>query len=354
VPYGPHRVEARYASAQPTFFTTPSPAHVETGSSVYFGVAPSRSSLRGVVLADAGAGMNGVLVQVVNGEYRTTARTADDGSFVVEGLSPGDYDVSIDAASVPAGYPLDSVAAQRVRVDETEPGRARFVLRPYRSVAGRARLFDRARGQYVPLAGATVELLPLGWTSVTDSQGQYAFRNLPAGDYTIEAKEAGREHAAAVNLPEGPAIVKDVELTVVPAGAAATGMNLSGAAKAALPPAPAQPVDEPVQGVSPTGVNGAGTSVASGMFTIAVAESSNARHARALVEELKDAGHAAYLETALSSRTVPYRVRVGHYSSLTEAERSARSLEKTLRWHVSVATVSAEAVARGSIASYVQ
>jgi hypothetical protein len=52
VPYGSHRVEARYASDQPTFFTTPSPADVDADSSVNFGVAPSRSSLRGVVLTE--------------------------------------------------------------------------------------------------------------------------------------------------------------------------------------------------------------------------------------------------------------------------------------------------------------
>jgi len=355
VSYGRHRVEARYASRQPTFFTTPSPAEVETGSSVHFGVAPSRSSLRGVVLADAGAGINGVLVQVVGGEHRTTARTADDGSFVIEGLAPGDYDVSIDAASVPAGYPLDDVAAQRVRVEETESGRARFVLRPYRSVAGRARVFDWTLGQYVALAGATVELLPVGQTSVTDSQGRYAFRNLPAGRYTIVAKEDGREHSAAVILPEGPAIVKDLELTVVPEAATAGRATSEAAAKAAQPPpVPGVPVDELVQAVTPSKVNGAESSAASATFTIEVAESSNAKHARALVEELKDAGHAAYLETAVSSRNVPYRVRVGHYASATEAERSARILERALRWHVSVTTVSSGSVTRGNTASYIQ
>jgi len=354
VTYGRHRVEARYTSRQPTFFTTPSPADVETGSSVHFGVAPSRSSLRGAVLADAGTAINGVLVEVVNGEHRTTARTADDGSFVIEGLAAGDYDVSIDAASVPAGYPLDGVATQRVRVEETEPGRARFVLRPYRSVAGRARVFDRTRGQYVALAGATVALLPVGQTSVTDSQGRYAFRNLPAGHYTIVAKEDGVENSAAVNLPEGPAIVKDVELTVVPAGAAVRTASSLGAANAAQPPSPAPPVDELVQTVVLAHAHDGGSSAAIGRFTIAVADSTNARHARALVEELKDAGHAAYLDTALSSRTTPYRVRVGHYWSAVEAERSARILERTLGWRVSVTPVSSEPAVRGNAASSFQ
>lgn len=354
VPYGSHRVEARYTSAQPTFFTTPSPADVETGSSVHFGVAPSRSSLRGVVLADAGVGINGVLVQIVGGEQRTTARTADDGSFVVEGLAPGDYDVSVEAASVPPGYPLDSVAAQRVRVEQTEPGRARFVLRPYRSVAGRARVFDRARGQYVALAGTSVELLPLGRTSLTDAQGQYAFRNLPPGHYTIMAKENGRENSAAVDLPAGPAIVKDVELTVVPAATAAATAYAAGPVNASPPPAPAPLPDAVVPAVASGRVTGAGSTAPAGAFTIAVAESSNSRHAHALVAELRDAGHAAYLDTAVSSRNAPYRVRVGHYANLMDAQRSARILERTVGWRVSVTTVSSESVARNNTASDIQ
>ena len=353
VPYGRHRVEARYTSRQPTYFTTPSPAEVDTGSSVHFGVAPSRSSLRGAVLADAGAGINGVLVEAVNGEHRTTARTADDGTFVMEGLAPGDYDVSIDAASVPAGYPLDRVAAQRVRVEETEPGRTRFVLQPYRSVAGRARVFDSTHGQYVALSGATVQLLPSGQTSVTDSQGRYAFRNLPAGRYTIVAKEDGRESSAAVNLAEGPAIVKDVELTVVPVVAAVGSANSLAVAKATHEPLAAPLLDQVVQAVAPANANAA-SSAADGMFTIAVAESSSARHARAMVAELKDAGHAAYLETTASSSTAPYRVRVGHYSSATDAERSARILERALRWHVSVTPISSEPGARSNAAGDMQ
>jgi cell division septation protein DedD len=336
VPYGPHRVEARYTSDQPTFFTTPSPADVETGSSVHFGVAWSRSSLRGVVLADAGAGINGVLVHVVNADRRTTARTADDGRFVVEGLAPGDYDVTIDAASVPAGYPVDNLAAQRVRVEKAEPGRARFVLRPYRSVAGRARVFDRISGQYIALAGATVELLPLGQKSVTDARGQYAFRNLPAGRFTIVAKQAGRENSAAVSLPEGPAIVKDVELIVLPAGEAAAGDSspLAGDIDQLL--ASLQADGPRVHEEGQSSATAAGSAATSGVFTIAVAESSSARHARAMVDELKGAGHAAYLETATSQPNSPYRVRVGHYSTLAEATRSARSLEKALGWRMSV------------------
>src|SRR6185369_9749869 len=115
--------------------------------------------------------------------------------------------------------------------------------------------------------------------------------------------------------PEGPAIVKDVELTVVPSGAAVGTASSLGIANAAQPPSPTPLVDELVHTVVLTNAHDGGSSAASGMFTIAFADSTNARHARALVEELKGAGHAAYLDATLSSRKVPYRVRVGYYSS---------------------------------------
>jgi hypothetical protein len=315
-------------------------------------VAWSRSSLRGVVLADAGTGINGVLVHVAGADRRTTTLTADDGTFVVEGLAPGDYDVTIDAGSVPAGYPVDNLAAQRVRVENMEPGRARFVLRPYRSVAGRARMFDRERGQYVPLAGATVELLPLGRKSVTDAEGQYAFRNLPAGRYTIVARRDGRENTTAVSLPEGPAIVRDVELAMLAVGEVAARGSSLGAGNAEQPPSPAQLLEGLIQTIGLSSGNTAGSAATSGVFTIEVAESSNARHARTMVDELKDAGHDAYLEKAVPGKHGTYRVRVGHYSGLADAKRSARTLERALGWQMSVTAVASEPVARGNAASY--
>jgi hypothetical protein len=280
---------------------------------LHFGVALSRSSLRGVVRTDAGLGVPGVIVHVANAEHRTSIRTADDGTFVAEGLWAGDYDISVELSSVPAGYPLDALAPQRVRVEHTVPGRATFVLQPYRSVSGRARVFNRESGQYVGLSGATVELQPLRRQSVTDANGQYAFRNLPPGEYTIVAKHNGRDHIVAVSVPEGPAIVKDIDVAVLP---------------------PSNVVTVDARRSRDREAQAEGTADA---FTIQVAESTSVRHARAMVNELKEAGHAAYLvESARSDAGAPYQVRVGNYSSLDEATRSARTLEKSLGWRLSV------------------
>jgi hypothetical protein len=336
VSYGRHRVEARYVSQQPTFFTTPSPAEVETDSSVNFGIARSRSSVRGVVRTDAGLGLPGVLIHVANADRRASARTADDGSFIAEGLVAGDYDVAIEAGSVPAGYPLDSLLPQRVRVEPTAPGRATFILRAYRSVAGQARLFNRETGQYVALAGATVELQPLKQKSVTDANGQYAFRDLAAGEYTIVAKHDGREYFARVNVPDGPTFLKNIDLSVLPAGTAVARVRSTPDATAerrALSIRTREPGAAAVSAGSPN----ADESGSNGWFTIRVAASPTVRYAQAMVSELIDAGYPAYLvEPSLSGPKSPYRVCIGKYSTLADANQSARGLETALGWRVSV------------------
>ena len=350
VSFGRHRVEARYASDQPTFFTTPSPADVDSGSSVAFGIALSRSSLRGVVVTDAGGALPGVLVHIASADRRATIRTADDGTFIAEGLPAGDYEVTVDAGSVPVGYPVDALAAQRVRVEQDSPGRASFVLQPYRSVAGRARFFNRETGQYVALAGAAVELRPLRRQAVTDANGDYAFRNLAAGEYTVAAKHEGREYVATVKVPEGPATVKGVDVAVLPAPGAAVTVNASSAGTTESRAVSVAVDQRP--GAETSSAKGEGLPAAGEVFTIQVAESANARHARAMVDELKNAGHAAYFEPAAAAPNGPYRVRVGHYSSLAAAKQSARILEKALGWRMSVTTVESESIVRGNTVSY--
>jgi len=355
VPYGRHQVEARYAH-QATFFTTPSPVEVDTGASVHFGIGLARSSVRGAVRTDAGNGLSGVLVHIASADRQVTVHTADDGAFVAEGLPAGLYDVTIEAGSVPAGYPVDTVVPQRVRVEETAPGRAMFVLRPYRSVSGRARLFNRESGEYVPLAGALVELQPLRRRSMTDANGLYTFRDLPSGEYTIVATHNGQEHIVAVTVPDGPAFMKEMDVAVVPAGARVDGAGPLRARTREERTMSANAGDARSRGAEPRSTTAIGPLIPGRpagqtpatkrnsastpeTFTIQVAASSNARHARAMVNELKDAGHAAYLvEPAPSGPVTPYHVRVGPYPTLAEANRSASTLEKSLGWHVRITT----------------
>ncbi|HEY7009603.1 MAG TPA: carboxypeptidase regulatory-like domain-containing protein [Jatrophihabitantaceae bacterium] len=344
---GRHRVEARYASSELTYFTTPSPVDVASGASVAFGIAPSRSSLRGVVRTDAGAGLSGVVIQISGNGRRTSARTGDDGAFVAEGLRAGDYDVSVEAGSVPAGYPVALLAPQRVHVEQERPGRATFVLRPYRSIAGRARVFNRETGKYEVLSGATVELEPLKRSSITDGNGQFAFRDVPPGSYTIVARLDGREQRSAVEVAEGPTIVRDVDVALMPGPGVAAGTRVARAAM------PADGTAKRTDAVAPRAEPNA--PALPSVFTIEVSSAPTARYAHAMVDELRGAGHAAYLvDRQAPGGNGVYHVRVGTYATRAEADRSARTLQQSLGWRMLVMAVAPAVTSRGNATGYMR
>jgi cell division septation protein DedD len=178
---------------------------------------------------------------------------------------------------------------------------------------------------------------------MTDANGLYTFRDLTPGDYRIVATHHGREYVASVSVPNGPAIVRDVDVAVLP-DPVVPGPSAPRAAAI-----PSRPTTKPNEGVGPSGgeqkvkratSKAAASSLAGPTFTIQVAASPNERYAREMVDELKRAGHKAYLVegTASGVRGV-YRVRVGHYSTRSEANRSALTLEKALGWRLWVTTV---------------
>jgi cell division septation protein DedD len=164
-------------------------------------------------------------------------------------------------------------------------------------------------------------------------------------------KHDGSDHIAAVSVPEGPALVKDIDLAVLPAASA--GLLHGNAGERRRVSAAAGEERPQADEGSSAKADGSGA-IRSEWFTIQVAESINARHARAMVDELKNAGHVAYLERAASSVNAPYRVRVGHFSTVADATRSARTLEKALGWQMSVTAISAESVVQGTTVGYVK
>jgi hypothetical protein len=215
VPHGSHRVELRYATKEAFFFTTPSPREVEAGSTADFGVAAAQYSLRGVVRTDAAKGLFGVIVRVANNDRTRTCQTADDGTFVIDGLTPGSYAVTIELGSVPVGYALDGQLSQEVVIGQAAPARSTFVLRPYRSITGRVRLFDRRTGTYVPLAGQTAELIESHRQCTTDENGNYVFRDLSAGAHSIVVVHEGHPYIVTARVPDNPATLRNVDLAIV-------------------------------------------------------------------------------------------------------------------------------------------
>lgn len=305
VPYGRHKLEVQFPSSESFFFTTPSPAEVETGATVDFGISTLLSGLRGAVRSDFGIGLADVVLRISSADRHLKVQTLDDGTFVVRGLPHGTYDVSVDPGSVPPGYVLDDGMSRRLLVPEAAQATATFVLRASRHVTGSVRAFDRNAGAYVPVSGATVALQRSGQRILTDANGRYMFRDVAPGEHIVSATYHGREHTIAFEVLARPALMTDVDISMVD-----------------VAPAPAPP--------NRAETTGARAEPRVGSFAVQVAALKNVRRARALVDELTSTGLPAYLvEPVPTEPHALYRVRVGRYASRDDALDAARALEKT-------------------------
>jgi hypothetical protein len=214
VSYGSHSVEVVYHSTSPFFFTTASRVPSDADTEVNFGVGLSSARLFGSVRSDAGLGLSGVEIGISRGSQHFSAQTDGDGKFHAEGLSDGEYDVKIDLDSVPPGYSLTVLETQRTNVDAAVPAQVAFTLKAIRNISGRVTIYDRASQQVMPVSGVTVFLLELSGASVTDENGVYLFRDLPAGSYRVSVSYQGKEFQRDAVLPDTPAFPKDIDIAL--------------------------------------------------------------------------------------------------------------------------------------------
>jgi hypothetical protein len=216
VPEGRHRVEAKFTSESPYFYTGPNPVAVREGATVQIGVAFSRARLFGLVANDVGKGIGDAIVEIVGPGGQRTARTGGDGAFTLDGLQAGSHEVRLEPTSVPAGYPVQNLQPQTIVLDPARPGRVEFVLRPLRSILGSVRVYDACTAAYVPVGDVEVTVSSSTSPSITDAAGRFAFRDLPSGPQTLTATHAGRTATVPVTVPDGAALMKDVTITLAP------------------------------------------------------------------------------------------------------------------------------------------
>jgi len=212
VPFGVHRVEAKFQSDQPFFFTTDSPATVDMNATADFGINFAKGQIFGFLLNDAGTGINGITVELKGEKFTRRGQTGVNGKFAFTGLAPGNYSVTTLADSYPPGYALQDLAAQTVEVQSGRPASTQFTVTALRSIAGRVLVYDKATLQTVPLAGAVVRLKEVSLQTKTGANGAYIFRNLAAGTYTVAIENDGKETTRTVVVPAGPVSIRDVDL----------------------------------------------------------------------------------------------------------------------------------------------
>jgi hypothetical protein len=87
-----------------------------------------------------------------------------------------------------------------------------------RSISGRVITFDTVTGQLVRVVSIRVRLRQRNAQSVTDSNGAFLFRNLPAGEFMIVLEYGAKEFSRAVQLPSDPKSRRNVDINVAVPG----------------------------------------------------------------------------------------------------------------------------------------
>ena len=196
---GVHQVIAHLPRAD-AYFTGLSRVDAVSGDVVNFGLAFAATRLAGRVVSDAGLGVGGVRVVVTAGARRFLALTDSEGQFAVMGPK-GEWSSQIDADALPDGYTLGGALR----------------LNAIRAITGRV-----VGGSF-----AEVEARPLGRRVVTDAEGRFAFRALPAGEITLVARAGTRIGSQIISLPPQPATIAGVELTLRPQSEQVSGARTS-------------------------------------------------------------------------------------------------------------------------------
>ncbi len=135
-----------------------------------------------VIDADTGAAISGAQI-VAAGPQSATIRSGPSGSFLLQGLSPGDYTLSIGKES----YASASAQARISTGATTSVGV--IALRSNASTATlKGQIRDGRTG--APLSGATIAL-STGPSTPTDSTGNYQLNGLTPGAFIVVASKTG-------------------------------------------------------------------------------------------------------------------------------------------------------------------
>jgi cell division septation protein DedD len=193
---GRHRVTAKLGASKPAYFTTPSTAELSASGRADFGLVWSPARIIGRIVSDANLGIAGAAVNARTTKgAEMTATTDSEGSFVLAGPA-GEYTIDLAAESLPAGYTIKGAGERVVNAPADQPKDVVFDVQALRSVAGT-----------VEGGPAEIRIEPLGLTVTSDVAGNYVFRSLPPGTFSITARRGARVASRTVTVPTEPAVL---------------------------------------------------------------------------------------------------------------------------------------------------
>lgn len=157
-----------------------------------------------------------------NDKVRRTIAVSAGGSFELDNMDPGDYELAVDPATLPANY---SAPSRKVPVHLAPVSTAAIdiPLRAMRSVSGHVYVKtpgDRSGSNgNAPLAGVQ---LTAGYGIVkTDSDGAFVLRNLPAGDLTVqliflkEPPPGAQIPSGHIHMPPEPVSIEGASIVIM-------------------------------------------------------------------------------------------------------------------------------------------
>jgi hypothetical protein len=192
----PHHVEA--IAPEGTYFASRSELTTEAGETARFSLVTATSQLRGTIVDDVGTGIGSVVVALRGAGVSQTTSTDSLGHYRFAAPA-GAFELTVLAESVPAGFDLSTLRPTTVALGGT-PSVANVVLTANRSIAGNIRSND-----------STIRIIELGRDAIVDETGNYVFRKLAPGSYTLEVTAHGKIAKRSVEVPVEPASIRGVD-----------------------------------------------------------------------------------------------------------------------------------------------
>jgi hypothetical protein len=198
---GPHQIAAQLPDSPRAFFTTPSHSTTKVAAHVDFGLVWAAARIDGRLINEAGTGIpNAHFSAVALNGVPISARSDAEGRFVFA-VPPGTFRIVLAPESLPAGYTIAGELERSGLAETDRPQSISFEAAARRSIGGRAH------------GAAEVLIESLRRRAPVDAAGNFVFRSMPAGTFTLTAISSGHVVSRTVTLPSGPAMIDDVDLS---------------------------------------------------------------------------------------------------------------------------------------------
>jgi len=148
-------------------------------------------------------------VSVTGAQKTYTAVTDGEGHFLLADLAAGSYRIEPKAESLPAGYLSEGLDPVTTDLQLGAPTHVTFTSKAIRTISGRVKAFDSQGRKEVLLGGIKVTIVELKRESITDEEGNYLFRELPAGSFTLLVNDGKQDFTLKVTLAATPAFSRD-------------------------------------------------------------------------------------------------------------------------------------------------